>query len=84
MLFQPVTGLVADAIRLKGGTTGQLVFPTGFVQAINAINTGGSGITDIVFIEVKTGDSQLNAHEKEIRTAIEKGRVHYIEYRLPL
>lgn len=47
-------------------------------------SAGGSGITDIVFIEVKTGDSQLNAHEKEIKTAIEKGRVHYIEYRLPL
>ena len=39
-------GLVAAAIRTKGGTTGQLEFPTGFVQAINAIDSGGSGITE--------------------------------------
>lgn len=32
---------VADAIRAKGGTTGQMVYPDGFVSAINAITTGG-------------------------------------------
>lgn len=31
---------VADAIRSKGGTTGQLVFPSGFVTAIHDISTG--------------------------------------------
>ena len=31
---------VADAIRAKGGTAAQLVYPTGFVSAIQAIETG--------------------------------------------
>lgn len=34
---------VAGAIRTKGGTSGQLVFPQGFVDAIDAIETGGGG-----------------------------------------
>mgnify|MGYP004476956295 FL=1 len=34
---------VANAIRTKGGTTAQLVYPSGFVSAINAIETGGGG-----------------------------------------
>ncbi len=32
---------VADAIRTKGGTSAQLSFPQGFVDAIAAIETGG-------------------------------------------
>lgn len=32
---------VANAIRAKGGTSAQLAFPTGFVDAIDAIETGG-------------------------------------------
>ena len=32
---------VADAIRAKGGTSEQLVFPEGFVSAIDNIQTGG-------------------------------------------
>ena len=31
---------VADAIRTKGGTTGALTFPNGFVSAVNGIKTG--------------------------------------------
>lgn len=34
---------VADAIRTKGGTSADLVFPGGFVDAIDAIETGGGG-----------------------------------------
>lgn len=34
---------VANAIRTKGGTSEQLVYPTGFVSAIEAIPTGGGG-----------------------------------------
>lgn len=34
---------VANAIRTKGGTSAQLAFPAGFVQAIADIPTGGSG-----------------------------------------
>lgn len=33
---------VADAIRSKGGTSAPLAFPQGFVDAIEAIETGGS------------------------------------------
>lgn len=32
---------IASAIRLKGGTSEPLVFPSGFVSAISAIETGG-------------------------------------------
>lgn len=34
---------VANAIRTKGGTSGDLAFPAGFVSAIQAIPTGGGG-----------------------------------------
>ncbi len=36
---------VAGAIRTKGGTSAQLAFPAGFVSAIDAIPTGGGGIS---------------------------------------
>lgn len=46
---------VANAIRTKGGTTAQLVYPSGFVSAINAIETGGGGTpiaeSDITFYD---------------------------------
>lgn len=32
---------IADAIRAKGGTSAALVYPTGFVSAINDISAGG-------------------------------------------
>ena len=37
---------VASAIREKGGTSDPLVYPDGFVSAINAIETGGGGGSD--------------------------------------
>lgn len=37
---------VADAIRAKGGTSDPLVYPDGFVTAIQAIETGGGGGSD--------------------------------------
>ena len=36
---------VANAIRTKGGTSAQLAFPAGFVSAIDAIPTGGGGVS---------------------------------------
>ena len=43
---------IANAIRTKGGTSNQLVFPTGFVSAVQAIPTGGGGgsVSDVVNI----------------------------------
>jgi len=37
---------VANAIRTKGGTTGQLAYPSGFVDAIGAIQSDGGGFPD--------------------------------------
>lgn len=39
-------------------------------------------IEEILLIEVKTGDAQLSAREKQIRDAVEEGRVRYVEYRI--
>ena len=55
---------IAEAIRTKGGTTDQLVFPAGFISAIEAIEAGGGGISpfgkiaasgEITFSEDVTG-----------------------------
>lgn len=37
-------------------------------------------IEEIIFIEVKTGDSKLSEREKQIKEAVEKKRVRYVEY----
>ena len=42
-----------------------------------------TGQTDeVLLIEVKTGSSQLNSHEKGIKEAVRTGRVRYVEYRI--
>ena len=38
---------IADAIRAKGGTSAPLVYPAGFVSAINDISAGGGGATHV-------------------------------------
>ena len=43
----------------------------------------GKPIDEVLFIEVKSGKSQLSEREKQIRSAIKNGRVRYVEYRLP-
>lgn len=45
---------VADSIREKGGTTGALAFPDGFVSAVQAIQAGG-GEADSSFKDVIEG-----------------------------
>lgn len=49
---------VADAIRAKGGTSEQLVYPTGFVSAIQAIETAKPEQEKSVTIT--TNDSRIN------------------------
>ena len=39
---------VANAIRTKGGTTGALTFPDGFVNAVNGIKTGTNYLLGVV------------------------------------
>ncbi len=43
----------------------------------------GEPITDIILIEVKSGQSKLSEREKQIREAVKNGRIRYVEYRLP-
>ena len=38
-------------------------------------------IDEILLIEVKTGQSELSAREKEVKRAVKEGRVRYVEYR---
>ena len=40
-------------------------------------------IDEVVFVEVKSGNSKLNAHEKNLKEAIDKKRVKWVEYRIP-
>lgn len=42
-----------------------------------------NNIDEIVFIEVKSGDSALTSIERSIRQAIIDGRVRWVEYRIP-
>ena len=43
---------VADAIRAKGGTTASLVYPNGFVRAIENISSGGGGGTSLETVSI--------------------------------
>lgn len=66
---------VADAIRAKGGTTDALSFPTGFVDAISAIQVGGGGdesvldalltgnLTELTSNVSSLGDNALHSSE---------------------
>lgn len=40
-------------------------------------------ISEVVFVEVKSGDAKLSAQERHLRDAVEGGRVRYEEYRVP-
>lgn len=46
---------VANAIRTKGGTSAQLAFPNGFVQAIGDIPSGGISIDDLATNTLPSG-----------------------------
>ena len=53
-------------------------------QPVDYIAFNGSSqgtITDISFIEIKTGSSALSPVEKALKDAIEKKKIKYIEYR---
>lgn len=55
---------VADAIRTKGGTSASLAFPSGFVDAIDAIETGGGG--DLVALINRTATSVADSNVTSI------------------
>jgi len=46
----------------------------------SAKDTDGE-IKEIVFVDVKTGDSRLSAHQRKIKQAVEDGRVRWLTVR---
>lgn len=42
----------------------------------------GKDIEEILLIEVKTGESRLSEREKQIKEAVENGKVKYVVYRI--
>ncbi|MEK6858499.1 MAG: Holliday junction resolvase-like protein [Nanoarchaeota archaeon] len=43
----------------------------------------GKKIEEVVFVEVKSGKAKTNKHENNLKETIEKGRVRWVEYRIP-
>ncbi|MCQ2586715.1 MAG: hypothetical protein MJ174_01275 [Treponema sp.] len=39
-------------------------------------------VEEIVFVEVKTGDSKLSSRERSIKRAIIEGRIKYVEFKV--
>lgn len=68
---------VANAIRTKGGTSGALSFPNGFISAVEAIETGG-GFTP----EVPAGYTQLKYVESSGTQIINTNVVPTLETKL--
>lgn len=40
-------------------------------------------IEEVVFVEVKSGNARLSPQEKNLKEAVEKGKVRFEEYRIP-
>ena len=55
--------------------------PVDFI-GFNSDTTTGL-IRDVVFIEVKSGNSSLSKREQSLKKAIEDKKVSYVEYRIP-
>ncbi len=54
--------------------------PVDFIVFKGADN---KSIEEVVFVEVKSGNSKLSPQEKNLKNAIEKGKVRFEEYRVP-
>lgn len=39
-------------------------------------------VDEILFVEVKTGEAKLSDREKQIKKAVNEGRVRYVEYKI--
>ena len=53
------------------------------VDFISFSGASRGSVDEVVFIEVKSGDSRQSAVERSLRKAIERGSVRYVEYRVP-
>jgi predicted Holliday junction resolvase-like endonuclease len=54
--------------------------PVDFVAFVGAAS---GDISEVVFVEVKTGNSALNKAERSLKAAIEARAVRWVEYRAP-
>jgi len=43
----------------------------------------GKNIDEVIFVEVKSGKSKINSHERNLKNAIDNKRVRWEEYRIP-
>ena len=57
---------VADAIRAKGGTTDPLSFPTGFADAISAIQAGGGGAESVLYALIDRSITEITSNATSI------------------
>ncbi len=53
------------------------------VDFISFSGASSGEVREVLFIEVKSGESRLSPVERSLRSAIEDGRVRYVEYRVP-
>lgn len=53
------------------------------VDFVSFAGASRGSVDEVVFIEVKTGDSRLSPVERSLKAAIERGDVRYVEYRAP-
>lgn len=53
--------------------------PVDFI-VFNGLSNGK--ISDVVFLEVKSGDSKLNSNQRDLKKVIEDGKVKWDEYRV--
>ena len=61
---------IANAIRTKGGTEEQLIFPGGFASAIQAITTGGG--TNLALVDIFIADFTDSAELTLTAGAVDK------------
>lgn len=72
---------VANAIRTKGGTSAQLSFPAGFVDAVNAIPSGSGGVSESFAVEDYTMPSAKFVLQNSIKNLLANGGcIHYVFY----
>jgi len=43
----------------------------------------GKNIDEVIFVEVKSGKSKINSHERNLKNAIDNKKVRWEEYRIP-
>ena len=70
--FLPDFPIDGDDIKFLGNPIDFIVFA----------NTAEEGNCSINFVEVKTGNSRLSKKQKNIKTAIEEGRVFWYDYKI--